>query len=379
MKRLNGYGMRMVLIGVVAAVFMGGGRAKADFTFGEPTNLGPTVNGSLGEMGPAIAADGLELYFESDRPISGLDTWNLWVTTRPTQHDDWEEPVPLGPEINSASEDGIPQISPDGLELYFYSKRPSGHGGIDIWVTRRSTLSDPWGPAVNLGPPINSSAHEGPATITADGLELFFARSYAGAGGFDLWSASRATRDELWGTPVSLGPPVNSSASESTVSVSADGLVLCFSSHPNGPYPPGGCGGTDIWVTTRPTRNDPWAPPWNPGPPLNTAYWENCPSISGDGRWLYFSDFMRSSLGQSPKPGGYGKRDIWQTPIIPIVDLNGDGIVDAADMCMIPKLSDSGVTCRLDMGCCRRYVAQRLEPVWPVGRHSVFGCMVVTH
>ena len=46
---------------------------------------------------------------------------------------------------------------------------------------------------------------------------------------------------------------------------------------------------------------------------------------------------------------------------------------------LTPKLSDSGVTCRLDMGCCRRYVAQRLEPVWPVGRHSVFGCMVVTH
>ena len=50
-----------------------------------------------------------------------------------------------------------------------------------------------------------------------------------------------------------------------------------------------------------------------------------------------------------------------------------------ADILFRPKLSDSGVTCRLDMGCCRRYVAQRLEPVWPVGRHSVFGCMVVTH
>jgi len=239
--------------------------------------------------------------------------------------------VPLGPEINSASEDGIPQISPDGLELYFYSKQP-GYGGCDIWVTRRHTLSDPWSPAVNLGPPVNSSGHEITATITADGLELFFSRSYGAAEGFDLWSAKRATREEPWGTPVSLGPPVNSSASEATLCISPDGLVLCFSSHPNGPYRPDGYGGTDIWVTKRSTRNNLWGPPWNPGPPLNTAYWENCPSILGDGRWLYFSDFMRPSLGHNPMPGGYGMRDLWKAPILPIVDLNDDGIVDSADM-----------------------------------------------
>jgi len=307
--------------------------ANADFTFGEPTNLGAPVNSPGAEMGPTISVDGLELYFEFSPPM--LNTWNLWIATRPTQQDDWEEPVLLGPEINSSSEDGIPQISPDGLELYFYSKRPSGHGGCDIWVTRRSTLSDPWGPAVNLGPPVNSGAHELSATITADGLEFVFARTYSGASGADLFSTTRATRDDPWATPVKLGPTINSSASESSPSISADGLILFFSSHPNGPYPPGGCGGTDIWVAKRPTRNDPWGPPWNPGPPLNTAYWENCPSILGDGRWLYFSDFMRSSLGQSPKPGGHGGRDIWQAPIIPIVDLNGDGIVDAADMCIM--------------------------------------------
>ena len=307
---------------------------KADFTFGEPVNLGPIVNSSWAENGPTISVDGLELYFAFIPPT--LSPSNLWVATRPTQQDDWGEPVILGPEINSSSEEALPKISPDGLELYFYSKRPSGYGGCDIWMAQRPTLSDPWGPAINLGPPVNTSQHELGASITADGLELFFSRTSSSAGGLDIWVTTRATRDEPWGTPSSLGSPVNSSASETAPCISADGLVLLFSSHPDGPYPPGGYGGTDIWITQRRTRNDPWEPPWNPGPPLNTPYCDNCPSIAGDGRLLYFSDWHRGiTLGQSPRPGGFGARDLWKAPILPIVDLNGDRIVDAEDMCIL--------------------------------------------
>ncbi|MFC1792381.1 hypothetical protein ACFL3Q_02200, partial [Planctomycetota bacterium] len=103
------------------------------------------------------------------------------------------------------------------------------------------------------------------------------------------------------------------------------------SSHPNWAVRPGGQGGPDIWVTTRPTRDAPWRSPWNPGPPLNTGYFENNPSISADGRWLYFSDFWWNSQ-QDCRPDGYGSDDLWKAPIIPIVDFNVDGIVDSADM-----------------------------------------------
>jgi hypothetical protein len=321
--------MRLVLVGVMAGMVFGGGRAKADFTFGTPTNLGPPVNSEHSESGPTISPDGLELYFTSDRPIPGFDAWNLWMATRQTQDDDWSEPVPLGPEINSSTyEDDWPQISPDGLELFF-SRYGSGMP-LDIWVTKRSLPSEPWGPAVNLGPPINTSIHEYPATITADGLELFFSRETA-SGLPDIYSSKRATRDEPWGEPQKLGSPVNTSASECFSCISADGLFLCFSSHAAHPDRPGNLGGPDIWVTTRPTRDGPWRTPWNPGPPLNTAYPDSIPSISADGRWLYFSDFLWS--GTSVRPGGYGSDDLWKAPIIPIVDFNGDGIVDSADMC----------------------------------------------
>ena len=333
MRWLNGYRIRSVLVGVVATIVVGGGSAKADFTFGEPINLGPPVNSGYSEWCPSVSPDGLELYFSTKRPVSGSHS-NLWVAKRSTPEDPWAEPSPLGPEINS-EEENHPHISPDGLELYFTSvRRRGGYGESDIWVSRRSALSAPWESAINLGPPINTSNHDYGPSITADGLELFFTRRQGpsvSSSTRSIWSAKRATREGPWGEPERLGELVNSSGNDCVSSISADGLFLCFSSHPNWAVRPGGQGGPDIWVTTRPTRDAPWGPPWNPGPPLSTAYFENNPSISADGRWLYFSDFWWGSP-QNVRPGGRGSDDLWKAPILPVVDFNADGKVDGFDV-----------------------------------------------
>jgi hypothetical protein len=81
-----------------------------------------------------------------------------------------------------------------------------------------------------------------------------------------------------------------------------------------------------MWMTRRPTKNDPWGPPVNPGPTVNGSTNENGPCLSTDGSMLYFS---------SDRPGGFGAFDMWQVSIEPVVDLNSDGIVDSLDMCMI--------------------------------------------
>jgi len=300
--------------------------AQADFFFGEPVNLGPVANTPVNDGSACLSPDGLELYTCSDRSAPGLGTWNLWVARRPSGQEAWKELVVLGPEVNSIADDVNAQLSFDGLELYFNSDRPDGRGGGDIWVTTRLTLADQWGPAVNLGPQVNSSGTEMAPAITGDGLRLFFGRTASGAAGFDLWVASRMTREEPWGTATQLGMPVNTSASEAHVSVSADGLALFFSSHPYGPFRAGGHGGSDIWVTTRPMRDDPWETPWNPGPPLNTSYPESVPAVSPDGRWLYFGEWLR------PRPGGHGGEDVRKAPIIPVTDFNGDGVVGGEDV-----------------------------------------------
>jgi len=62
----------------------------------------------------------------------------------------------------------------DGLTLFFGSTRPGGHGDEDLWLTTRESRGESWGPPVNLGSIVNSSHSDGAPNISADGLILFF-------------------------------------------------------------------------------------------------------------------------------------------------------------------------------------------------------------
>ena len=312
---------RMLLI-LVLALGLAAEVANADFTFGTPTNLGPTVNSSAREFNASISADGLSLFFISNRPggVGGLD---IWVTTRETTDDPWGTPVNLGPTINSPVGEWGVSISSDGLSLYLDAPQSGGSFKYDLCVATRATTDDDWGNPVNLGPTVNSSADDYSPSISADDLSLYFT-SGGGRGGYgryDLWVTTRETIHDPWGTPVNLGPTVNSSAFDTDPGISADGRMLFFASDRSGGY-----GSNDIWVTRRATTDDPWGEPVNLGSTVNSSPWNDYPNVSADGSTLFF----RASLSGRNSGG-----DIWQAPIVPVVDFNGDGIVDAADLCIM--------------------------------------------
>jgi Tol biopolymer transport system component len=319
---------KTIVVAMVLGLCLSVEFANADFTYGEPTNLGPTVNSSAPQWGPSFSADYLEMFFVSNRP-GGLGDWDIWVTTRETLDDDWGTPFNLGAPVNSSFVDTTAAISPNGLELYFSSTRPGGIGYEDIWVTRRESKDNPWGPPVNLGQPANSSTLDYGAFISADGLELYFNSMRpggVGSGNHDLYVMRRATISDDWGAPVNLGSVVNGPSHDISPSLSPDGRYLFFSDHPSPYYilHPGGFGLADIWVATRATREDDWGEVVNLGPKINSSGDDCFPKISPDGSTLYFDSGL---------PGGYW--DIWQAKIIPIVDFNGDGIVDSVDMCIM--------------------------------------------
>lgn len=112
MKWSNGYRMRLVLIGFVAAIAVSDGGAKADFTFGTPKNLGPAINSTSNETVVCLSPDGLEMYFMSDRP-GGSGDWDIWVTKRAATDGDWGPSENLGPTVNSPEFEGGAYISPD--------------------------------------------------------------------------------------------------------------------------------------------------------------------------------------------------------------------------------------------------------------------------
>jgi hypothetical protein len=308
--------------------------ARADFTFGEPTLFDEPVNSSGVEYFNCISADGLEIYIE--KPVGGgvtASNWDLYVSTRETTIDPWSVPVRLGNMVNkSDSWESHACISEDGLELYFASNRSDGYGGADIWVTKRDHKGADWGAAANLGPMINTSVRDSLPWITPDGLELYFSSERPGGyGGNDIWAATRASTNDEWVEPINLGPVVNSTAGEFHPCLAPGGLVLFFSDFDNTNYgfQPGGYGLSDMYMTRRKSTTDAWEPPVNLGPDMNTNAWDSKPRVSPDGSVLYFTSSRPESRVMTEKS------DIWQVPIIPIIDFNGDGIVDSADICTI--------------------------------------------
>ena len=271
-----------------------------------------------------MSVDGLEFYFDSDRP--GGQGWDIWVVKRASKDDEWGEPENLGSMVNSSGEDGFASISANGLSLYFYSNRPGGNGSYDLYMTTRETKTDPWGMAVNMGSIINSGNVDTSPWISMDGLELYFDSMRGGGyGGYDIWVVTRPTENDPWGEPFNLGSVVNSGYHDSGPCLSPDGLILFFDDYRAGRARPGGFGTTDIWMSRRTTISDSWSEPVNLGPKINGAYGETQLRISPDGETVYFA---------SDRPGGYGGTwgDIYQAAIIPICDFNGDGIVDIDDL-----------------------------------------------
>ena len=204
--------------------------------WGPPENLGAFINSEYREALPSITGDGLILVFSSKRP-GGLGGYDIWISTRPTKESPWEPPTNLGSLINSEGPEFCGCISPDGCSLYysiavsFSATNPVFYGG-DIYVTTRATRESPWDVPVKMEimPSRQGSGNWGP-NISADGLALFFDSDYADVSLFpDIWLATRTHNDSGWGTPILLGPEINTQDGEQKPSISADGSTLYWCS-----------------------------------------------------------------------------------------------------------------------------------------------------
>jgi WD40-like Beta Propeller Repeat len=213
------------------------------------------------ERNAALSRDGLLLFFSSNRP-GGLGGLDLYLSRRTDRNDDqgWSTPENLGPTVNSSVADVGPAYVEDeagSTVLYFTSQRPAptGFGAADIY---RSTL----GTDGSFGPPVlvrelSSQFGDARPAIRADGLELILhsnrpgppscaADSPSPSGLQDLWVSTRSAVTDPWGCPVNLGPVLNSPLNDLQANLSDDAEVLFFSSNR-----PGGSGSDDLWMSRR--------------------------------------------------------------------------------------------------------------------------------
>ena len=176
--------------------------------FHKPVLLDEVINSQPEDLSdPTITADGLTLAFCMKRD-DGQGAFDLWISDRVGGDASWNAPVNAGPTVNSTRSEWEPELSANGLALLFHSDRANENGGTDLWIARRDSRNKPFGSAENLGPDLNTASDEGGAALSSDGLTLLFHRfSTKPTGQLTYWQATRKSVSEPFSKPQPLAVP----------------------------------------------------------------------------------------------------------------------------------------------------------------------------
>ncbi|MDB5127911.1 OmpA family protein, partial [Mucilaginibacter sp.] len=213
-------------------------------------------------------------------------------------------PINMGAEINTAADEYLPVATADEGTLIFTRKIENNE---DFYKSNK--LNNQWQSAQYLSNIINTPTYnEGAQSISQDGKYLFFTGCNRpdGLGRCDIYIAQKKGDD--WAKPFSLSSPINTSGWEAQPSISADGRTLYFVSNRKGGY-----GGYDIWKSNLTDKG--WSNPENMGPEINTAYDEQSPFIHPDDSTFYFCSNGWPGMGNKDLfVSRLSKDGKWQNP-----------------------------------------------------------------
>jgi peptidoglycan-associated lipoprotein len=180
---------------------------KTGDSWSTPENLN-ILPDSLVAAHPALAPDGLTLYFVSDKE-GGYGLKDIWKVTRAGVGDPWSTPVNLGPDINTDGNELFPYVREDGT-LYFASDGQIGMGGLDIF--KANEQPDGTWIVQNMKSPINSPADDFGITFEDNSEKGIFSSTRKGRGNDDLYTfelpplrfgLTGLVKDEKTGAPIS--------------------------------------------------------------------------------------------------------------------------------------------------------------------------------
>ncbi len=254
------------------------GMGDTEWTLGVPVM---EVNTEYAEWDPFLSADGLSLYYSKGK-TDIFYFHRLYQATR-------QEPFGPFTSINEISELNYsgghiqdPWVSSDNLRLYYMRTEPGNYWRLKF--SERASVNDPWPVGVNISELNVLNQMLRSPTLTADELTIFFSSFPTnpipgGEGGDDIWMATRPNRYSPFGN-ITNQIGINTADNEGGPSVSPDGLTLVFDSHRNGP--------SQLFKATRQSLTQPfgniehlWACD-TPGGSSAT------PCLSGDGSAIYY-------------------------------------------------------------------------------------------
>ncbi len=220
-------------------------------------------------------------------------------------------PQNMGKKVNSKYNDYWPSLTIDEQTLYMTVRIPL-NGNIkrmqeDFYVSKKK--NGMWTKSVNIGAPMNTANNEGAQSISPDGQLLIFTACNRkdGYGSCDLYYSRKI--GNAWTKPRNIGPPINSSAWESQPSISSDGKTLYFVSNRKK-----GKGNKDIWKSTLSLKGV-WSVPVNLGDSINTKGNETSPFIHPDNETFYFSSDGWLGMGKTDLFISRKKNKYWTKPL----------------------------------------------------------------
>lgn len=280
-------------------------QAKANPVPFVPQSLGNLVNTTDQEYLPSLTADESVLVFT--KKIRGQE--DFYISKKVDNI--WQEGIPLT-DVNTPNNEGAQNITPDGQFLVFTKcdSRKDGYGSCDIYFSE--VKNGRWTAAANIGSPINSRDWESQPSLSADGQSLYFAsRRNSGVGKSDIYLSQRNAEGK-WSRPKLLSDKINTEGDDQSPFIHPDGQTLYFMSngHP-------GMGGFDLFYS-RKQPDGTWGDPINLGYPINTEADESTLVISLDGKTAYYaSDRIQSENNTTQKEKKATGMDLYSFELYP--------------------------------------------------------------
>ena len=244
---------------------------------------------------PTLTADLLEIFFTSDRTSGNGDVWSA---RRSDVLHPFSPPAPVS-EVNTSTFETSSAISADGLTLWFGSDRPTGVGTTDIWASSRPSRSAPWTTPLNVVA-LNTAAEDIPRPPGQHNLVMPLSSKTASSAVYETFFATRPSTGAPFGTPVLVSDLVVPNRSTVDGFLTDDGLTLFYSSAPavapaDGATTDGGMPTADLYVAFRRSVTAPFTAT-QPLDDLNTPGDERDPFLTPDGKTLYFTSDRDGAL-----------------------------------------------------------------------------------
>lgn len=255
-------------------------------------NLGPAINSPFADYSPFVSHHEDFLVFNSRRPDQAVLKPNGDYTSNvyisKEKDGKWQKAENIGDVINTDGEEEVVGLCADGNPILYRFENAKSQGDIFTGPIFENQFLEPY----KLNMNINSPATENGASISPDGKVLYFASNRAGGlGGFDIYRTQSLPNGE-WGEPYNLGPNVNTAADEDFPTISFDGKVLYFSSKGHNSM-----GEFDIFKTQMMEDNVNFGPAANLGYPVNSSSDDKNLCMNERGRYGYLSTIKKDTQG----------------------------------------------------------------------------------